>query len=224
MMNIFWDLLPMILGTALAPIWIIIVLLILRSQNGLIKATAFVVGTTVVRLLQGIIFGHIFRNSEVGGTDGGPSPIVSMLLVVLGILLLISAVKKLLKEDDLDAPPPKWMSRFDRATALSLVGLGALITLIAPKLWVFTLSAIGVISDANLSPSEEFQTFLLYILIAQALIILPLVLYAIAPRQSASLLQAASDWLTQYNRQITLTVSFIFGSLFLWKGISGLLL
>ncbi|QYO68180.1 GAP family protein [Leptolyngbya sp. 7M] len=223
-MNIFWDLLPMILGTALAPAWIIIVLLILRSDNGLVKATAFVAGTTIVRLLQGLIFGHIFRSSEVGEAGSGPSVIVSVLLAVLGILLLISAVKKLLKEDDLDAPPPKWMSRFDRATALSLLGLGALSTLIAPKLWVFTLSAIGVISSADFNPSEEFQTFLLYTLIAQALIILPLVIYAVTPRQSASLLQSASDWLMRYNSQITIIVSFIFGSFFLWKGISGLFL
>jgi len=55
-MDLFFDLLPMILGTALAPAWLIIVLLILRNQNGLMKAIAFVIGTTAVRLLQGIIF------------------------------------------------------------------------------------------------------------------------------------------------------------------------
>lgn len=187
------------------------------------KAIAFVAGTTIVRLLQGIVFGFILRNAAaVGGADG-PSPVVSVLLSVLGILLLISAVKKLMNQDDPDAPPPKWLTAFDRATAFVLLGMGALATLIAPKLWVFTLSALGIVRGANLEPWDEFKIFLLYILAAEVLLILPLLLYAIAPRQSATMLNVASDWLMKYNKQITVVASLVFGILFLWKGLSGLL-
>lgn len=220
-MNIFWELVPMMLGTALAPLWIIVVLLILRSPNGLVKATAFVIGTTLVRLLQGLAFGYLFGAVEPAA---GRSSIVSVLLMVLGLLLLISAIKSLLHEEDPDAPPPKWMSTFDRATAPRLLGLGALLTVMAPKLWVFTLSALGVIRGAALSSTEAVKVFLLYLLGAQALLIAPLLLYAMMPGRSARWLQSASDWLTRYNRPITFAVSLIFGSLFLWKGVSGLLL
>lgn len=221
-MNLFLDLLPMILGTALAPAWIIIVLLILRSPNGLVKAIAFVVGTTIVRLLQGIVFGSILRSAKLG--EGNSSFIaVSMLLLVLGIFLLISAVKKLMNEDDPDAPPPKWMSTFEQATVFSLLGMGALTTLIAPKLWVFTLSALGVIRGENLEPWNEFKIFLLYILAAEILLILPLLLYIAMPRQSAQMLHSVSKWLVKYNKQITVVASLVFGFLFLWKGLSGLL-
>lgn len=222
-MNLFFDLLPMILGTALAPAWIIIVLLILRSQNGLVKAIAFVTGTTIVRLLQGIIFGYLLRNAEGFEDANGPSQAVSVLLAVLGILLLVSAGKKLMNESDPDAPPPKWMSTFDRASTLTLVGMGALCTLVAPKLWVFTLSALGTIRGVGLSPLDEFKTFFLYVLAAEALLILPLLLCGIAPRQSRKILQSVSDWLTKYTKQITVVVSLVFGVLFLWKGVSGLL-
>lgn len=216
------DLVPMILGSALAPIWIIIVLLILPSRNGLLKACAFVAGTTVIRLLQGLIFGYILGPSAVEGDPPGSSPVVSVLLMVLGILLLIAAIKKLINQEDPDAPPPKWMTGLDQATAPALFGLGAMFTLIAPKLWVFTLSAIGVILSANLSSSQALKTFLLYLLVAEALMILPLLLHAMVPRQSASLLESASNWLMRYNNQITLIASLVFGSLFLWKGVSGL--
>jgi len=222
-MNIFFDLLPMMLGAVLAPAWIIIVLLILRSNKGLVKAIAFVAGVTTVRLLQGFLFGHVLAGSAAAGETSGPSPVMSILLVVLGILLLISAIKSLMNEADPDAPPPKWMNKFDGATAPALFGLGIIFTLVAPKLWIFTLSAIGIIQAAHLSSSESLTAFLIYVLGAQSLIMLPLLLYAIAPRQSSSLLQAISDWLTRYNNQITLVVSLIFGILFLWKGLSGLL-
>jgi hypothetical protein len=59
---------------------------------------------------------------------------------------------------------------------------------------------------------------------AESLLIVPLLIYAIAPRQSAGLLQTATNWLETYNRPITIAVSLIFGCFFLWKGISGLLL
>lgn len=210
----------MMIGAVLAPVWIIIVLLILRGSHGLIKATAFVAGMTTVRLLQGLLFGHILAGAVT--TDGNSSQIIAVLLLVLGILLLISAIKKIMHEDDPDAPPPQWMNKLDRSAPV-LFGLGMLFTLIAPKLWIFTLSAISVIRNATLSPSETVMAFLLYVVGAQSLLILPLIVYAIAPRQSARKLAAASDWLTKYSRQIGLTVSLIFGCFFLWKGIAGLL-
>ena len=51
-------LLPLIVGAAVVPIWIIIVLLLLSSQGGRLKAAAFAGGAIVVRLAQGIGFGY----------------------------------------------------------------------------------------------------------------------------------------------------------------------
>ncbi len=226
MMQILPSLLPMILGSALAPAWPILVLLMLRSRNGLLKAIAFVTGVTLVRLLQGLVFGYLFgASSAAEGEAGGPSPVAATLLLVLGILLLVTAIKTLRKEDDPDAPPPKWMTTLNSATPLKALGLGVIFTLVAAKLWVFTLSAIGVIRSANLaSPAENVGAFLIFILGAQSLMILPLLIYGVAPNQSANLLQGITNWLERYNRVITIAVSLLFGSFFVWKGTSGLLL
>ena len=216
--------LPLMLGSALIPIWIILVLLLLHSRKGLARATAFVAGTTTVRLAQGVVFGLLFGASQVGGEKTQEtSPVVSTLLLVVGILMLITALKGLRKEPDPDAPPPQWMTLMDSASPLTVFGLGVAFTLVAAKLWVFTLSAIGIIREANLDRSESIMVFLIYVMGAQSLILLPLLLYAIAPRQSATLLQSITRWLERYNRPITITVSLLFGSIFLWKGIAGLL-
>jgi threonine/homoserine/homoserine lactone efflux protein len=146
---------------------------------------------------------------------------MSVLLTVLGILLLISAFKSLMAEDELDAPPPRWMTRIDGAAPGTVFGFGLLITLIAPKLWVFTLSAIAVIRSATLTPTQGLTTYLLYLLGAQSAILIPLVITAIAPRQSRRILQSLSEQLIKYKSQISLVVSLVFGVLFLWKGLSG---
>lgn len=222
-MTLFFDLLPMMVGSALAPLWIIAVLLILQSHNGLVKAIAFVSGVTLVRLLQGVVFGALLGQVAAGDGAGESRLVVSVLLMVLGLLLLMSAVKTLMNTPDPDAPAPQWMKTLDRSSAPRLLGLGMVFTLVAPKLWVFTLSALGIIQGSALTTNlGQFKAFLGYIVGAQSLLVLPMLACAIAPRQSRRLLRSVSDWLNAHHRQITLVVSLVFGTLFLWKGCSGL--
>ena len=178
---------------------------------------------TLVRVAQGVVFGLIFSGGQ-GATDTGSegaSWIVSTLLTVLGILLLISFYKALTGEDDPDAPPPKWMAMLDTMTPLLAFGVGAGLLLIGAKMWVFTLSAIGTIGDAALGQPASTITFLLFVLLAESLLILPILVRMILPRQSAAWLCSLSSWLEVHNRQIVMVASLIFGLLFLYKGISG---
>ena len=216
------SLLPLIIGAAVVPVWIIMVLFLLRSEGGLLKAAAFAAGGIAVRLMQGILFGYIFRSSAESSGEAGANLIVSTLLLVIGILMLITAFKQWRKEDDLDGPPPKWMASISGLSTAKALGMGALLVAIAAKQWVFTLSAIGVIGQAQMSQAENIVAFLFYVLAAQSLVLTPIIVYAVAPTQSAKALAAAQDWLAQHNRQIVITVSLIFGLLFLFKGITGL--
>jgi len=74
---------------------------------------------------------------------------------VIGILLLITAVKQWRKEDDPDAPPPKWMATISGLSTAKALGMGALLVAIAAKQWVFTLSAIGVHRSSADEPGGE---------------------------------------------------------------------
>jgi hypothetical protein len=223
MSSVIVQLLPPIFGSMLAPVWIIAVLLLLASPRGLLKATAFVLGMTVVRLLQGLIFGVVFAASPDAKADNaGSSPVVSTLLVLAGILLLIAAVRTWRKEDDPDAPPPKWMQAIDQLTPLKALGYGAAGTGIALKLWVFTLSAIGIITAADLGQTGGVIAFLAYVVLAQALLILSILVFGVVPG-TAPTLRKAIDWLVRYNRPITIAVSLTFGVYFMWDGIRGLL-
>lgn len=217
------QLLPLILGTVLAPLWVIIVLLLLASPRGVAKATAFVLGMTLTRLAQGVIFGALLTASpDAQAENGGPSPVVSTLLLVVGILLLITAFRKWRKEADPDDPPPQWMQSIDQTTPLKALGLGAVLVAVGPKLWVFTLSALSIISAAELGPAGA-AAYVIYIILAQILLILAILVSAIAPQASSATLQRAIRWLTQYNRPISITVALIFGLYFVWDGAKGLL-
>lgn len=204
------------------PLQIILGLLLLQSpEKGLLKAIAFVTGMTLTRMLQGLLFGWLLADAMTAG-ENGKNPILSILLLVLGILLLIAAYKKWQREEDPDDAPPKVFTLIDRLTPLKAFGLGFSFPLIAAKLWVFTLSALTTIAAAQLEFGASAVAYLLFIVLAESLLLLPILARILLPERSQSVLTQLSAGLTRHSRPITIAVSLVFGLFFLQSGISGL--
>jgi hypothetical protein len=213
----------MIIGSAVVPVQIIMVILLLTGEKqGPLKAILFVLGMTIVRILQGVLFGFILPSSS-GAADDNPAIIKSTLLLVLGIFLLITAYKTFRKEPDPDAPPPKWLAMLENASPLMALAMGGGLILIAAKLWVFTLGALSTIREAGLGQTDSIIVFLLFILLAQSLLIIPILIRLLFPTKAAATLGAFGDWLELHNDAIVMVVSLVFGVLFLYQGITGLL-
>jgi hypothetical protein len=219
------DLLPYILGIAIVPVQLIIMLLFLKNpQSGLAKGILFLVGITTTRLLQGIIFGLVLNFGASADSQNGKGPIISTLLLVLGIMLLITAYKKIKKEPDPYSDPPKWMSAIESATNTKAFVFGLQLPLISPKLWVFILGAIGTISAAQLGQPISFYTFIVFVLLAQSLMTLLVLIRLLLPKHASSVINSASSWLANHNRIIVIVISLIFGVYFLYQGFYGLFL
>jgi hypothetical protein len=213
---------PLIIGSAVVPLQVIMVILLLNHPGqGLAKAICLVAGMTAVRLLQGVIFGLIL--APKAGEAGGKSPLVSTLLMILGILLLITAYKQWRNEDDPDSPPPRWLVMLEKISPLKAFGMGAGLVLISGKFWVFTMSAIGVIKEAQLGQPSSSVAYLLFILLAQSLLLLAILIRVVIPGKAKSILESISAWLTLHNRPIVMLVALVFGILFCVQGVSGLL-
>lgn len=142
---------------------------------------------------------------------------------MLGLLLLVSAYRAWSKEPDPDAPPPRWMASLDQATPLTALAMGAALPLISPKLWVFLLGALEVIDLAQLGQPASTGLFLLFILGAQSLLLLPILVRLFLPRRSAAFLAGVSAWLDRNGRAIKIAVSLVFGLFFFYQGVSSLL-
>jgi Sap, sulfolipid-1-addressing protein len=223
-MNGLWSTLtPLILGSALVPIQIIITIMLLRSSAGRLTAVAWVAGMTVVRLVQGGLFGLVLSNKS-GDADsaGGSSTTVSVLLLVIAALLLVTGIRQLLAEEDPDAPPPKWLTMMETIRPGKAFLLGAGLLLIGAKFWVFTLSALSAIGDADLGRSQAIVMFLLFVVLAESVHLVILAVAFAAPDASKAVLDRASAWLTRHNRMIVIVLSFVFGTWFLVKALSGL--
>ena len=86
-----------------------------------------------------------------------------------------------------------------------------------------TLGAISRIGEAQLGQPSSTVAYLIFVLLAESLLLLPILIRVGIPAQSKSLLGATSAWLTRYNRPIVIAVSLVFGLLFLYQGASDLL-
>jgi hypothetical protein len=218
------NLAPLAIGAAVGgPMWIIMALLLLRSDHGVVRAAAFAGGAIAVRLLQFILFSRIFGKVLDSNGESEMGLMSSILLLLAGIVLLITAVKTWFKEADPDAPPSKWVAALSGMSAPAACGTAVVMMFLGFKQWVFTLSAIAIIDEAEIGKIGSVLTYLLFIVAAQALMLAPIIAAALAPAQSAKLVGAKLAWLERNSRVITIVVSLIFAVWFLSKSAAELL-
>ncbi|PKH40936.1 Sap, sulfolipid-1-addressing protein [Nocardioides alpinus] len=223
MTSLWTTLAPLAIGSAVVPIQVVVTLLLLRGTGGPSVAAAWVAGMTSVRLTQGVVFGLVLTGSSTGqGADDAPGPVVSGILLVLAVLLYALALRQLTADDDPDAPPPRWMAMTDGMGPGRAFAMGAGVLAIGPKFWVFTLAAVGAISDADLGQAAGITTFLLFVVLAASLNLVLLGAALVAPARSARLMDRASDWLVAHNGQITVALGLVVGTWFLVKALTGL--
>lgn len=208
------QLLPPLIGSLAMPSWVLLILALLGSDRGVVKAAAVVGGTTSVRLVQGIIFGIILSAYEIGHQMNAKGAYFSILLIVLGVLMWLMAVHQAFQKADL-----KLMSMAAALTPVRALGLGALLVVTSSRCWIFTLAALGIIEQAELDIAQSVVAYILYMLGAQMLLIAPIL---VSVRSSAHF-EAATRWLEKYNRPIVIVVSVAVGCFFLWRGITGLI-
>ncbi len=220
MTSLWATLLPIIIGSALVPVQILITMLLLGSNAGRRTAVGYVGGLTTVRLLQGLIFGLILSGGGSTSSDDHTTR-TSFILLVMAILFLVSGARSLMKQPDPDDPPPKWLTMTETVGPVGAFGFGVLTLIPAPKFWVFTLGAIAAIQAATLDRPIAIGVFVLFVLLAEGFHLATLGIAFAAPTQSAKVLSAVGDWLKANNRIIMIVVSLVFGTWFLAKSLQG---
>lgn len=223
MTDLLATLVPLALVSAVTPVQVAIGVLMLQSTGGVARATAYVGGMTVVRLVQGIVFGLVLHVGEPAADAGeGPGPAASALLLVVGIVMIVSGLRKLLKQPDEDAPPPAWMARVESAAPPAAFLLGAGYVGLSPKLWAFTLGAIGAIEGAELAPAMAVIAFVLFIVGAQAAHLIGIVAMALAPSRAQPALSAVSRFLQRWDRAIMVSLGLGIGLFLVIRALGGL--
>lgn len=222
MASLVSDLLPIVLVAAVMPGLLIMLVIVLESPNGVAKGAALVAGMLTTRILLGALVGFIYSVEASEGAEKG-GVVQATLAGALGILLLVTGIRLLFKQEDPDASSPRWMSalaELDTRRAF-LFGMGGMA--IALKHWFFIIAAVQIIAYAQLGLARASLAYLIFVLLASLTVILPVLVCVLSPTRSKIWLGQLQRWLEANDRKVKIVVSFVFGLLFVWKGFTGMM-
>jgi len=226
---VFWNLLPLALGSAAYPTLLTMVVIIIGRENARRLLTAYVLGGLLVSIAAGFLVvkaldaGHV-----VGGSDHTVGPgvdiVVGLLALLLFWILLTNrdapirerrAAKKAAKANDKDDRDP-WSKRILEGGSVKLVFVLALVLNLPGALYLVALKDIAA---ADQSTGAEIIQILGYNAIMYILAEIPLISFYVAPEATKARVNAFNDWLGSHGRQIAMVLAGAAGVILIINGI-----
>jgi len=223
MWNAVGQVLPAAVGVALSPIPIIAVVLMLTSPKAKVNGPAFVVGWLLGLAILGAIVMAIAGPAE-SGSGGSPSTGASWLEVVLGLLLLVVAVRQWKQRPVGGAEPesPKWMAKIDTFTPVKALGIGAILAGVNPKNLLLGVSAAATIAQTGISGTQQAIAYGIFALIATIGVGVPVVIYFAMGDRAQAMLDELKTWMAHNNAVIMSVLCLVIGVKIFGQGIAGL--
>ncbi len=195
-----------------------LVVLFLSEDRGLVKALAFVLGKYILYVLLGLVSlelaGHLSATNS-----GGTSTIQAVIFLILGVLLLIFAVRNFLGEDDPDAPPPKILTLLNKLGPVKLFGVGLGLSLLQPRFMLLVFAGAALITEARLSTTGNILSLFLLALLMIWPMLIPIAVFLVMGERRDTAMKSMRSWLTQHQRKVNVVVMRIFGILLLILGL-----
>ncbi|RMI29010.1 GAP family protein [Nocardia stercoris] len=211
-------LLPQAIGVALSPIPVVAAILMLLSANARRAGTGFALGW-VAGILAATGLATAAAASGLMNSAGHPSAAASVLKTLIGLLLVVIAVRQW--RSRADDSQPAWMKAIDELGVAKAAGLGLVLSLLNPKNLLLCVSAGVTIGTAGLSPAAGASAITAFVLLGAASVVVPVGGYAVAANQLRGGLARLKNWLQANNHTVIAVVFLVMGSTALVKGVSG---
>lgn len=199
---------------------VLMVLMLLNREAG--PGSAFAFGLGYCGVYTAIASLAVFGAKDLleARADAGPSPLASLALCVLGVLLMLLAIKQWRTPASDEAPA--WLAQIDSFTPGKALGVGLLIPLINFKNLAIFLPAVAVLAAAPLTTVEAIVGVIAVPMVFCGAMLTPLLLYLVLPRRAARTLAALRRWVEAHSHTVTRVVLPVIATLLLVKGGRGL--
>lgn len=207
-------------AAAIAPVMVVAVILLLSADKGFKKALAFIAGRLLCYGLWAVIFLFVFQS--IAQSAGEPAQITLWIKIALGVLLVVLAVKNIVRRKK-SPGQPKWMAKLDKARPIALFGIGFGLSVVQVRYVVLMLAGATIITAAGLPPGQIVITASALVLLIIWIQLLPLIIYLIMGKKAASVLASLKEWTIRHQNIINFIVLLLFGLILIGKGLGGLL-
>ncbi|PZF81292.1 GAP family protein [Jiangella anatolica] len=215
--------LPLGVGVALSPLPIVAVVLMLGSARGRSNGPAFLIGWLLGLAVAGTAF--LLLAAAAGPSDDGePAAWVSWLKLVLGLLVLLLAVRtwRTRPKGDDDPRLPGWMTALDSWTAAKTLGLGAALSAVNPKNLMLTIAAAAAIAQTGAGAGEQAVALAVFVVIGALGPGIPVVLALALGDRADRMLAELKTWLASNNAAVMTVVLLVIGAKLIGDAIAGL--
>jgi threonine/homoserine/homoserine lactone efflux protein len=214
--------LPAAVGVALSPLPIVAVVLMLATRGGNVNGSAFVAGWWLGLAIVGAIVLSV--SSGAGATSQGkPATWVSTLELVLGLLLLLVAMRlwRGRPHGAEDPPTPKWMGALDGFGPLKALGAGVVFSAANPKNLLLAIAGAAAIAQTGIPGGQQAVAWIVFIVIASIGVAAPVVLSLALGERSRDLLDHLKGWMAHNNAVIMAVLMLVIGAKLIGDAISG---
>ncbi len=221
--SVIGDLLPLAVGVAISPIPIIATILMLLAPQAGSTSVGFLIGWVAGIVVVTTLFTVLAAVGLAGGSSG-PSTASSWVKIVLGLLLLLLAVKQWRSRPrpGEDAPLPSWMGAIDTFTFVKALGLGFALSAVNPKNLLMGAGAGTIVGGSTISTGEQVVAVVVFTAIAASTVAVPVVAYLVAKDRMRTPLEELRVWLQQSNAAVMSVLLLVIGVMLIGKGLGGL--
>jgi Sap, sulfolipid-1-addressing protein len=210
-------------GVAVSPIPVIAVTLMLVTSRARVSGPAFVAGWLVGLAVVGTIV--LLLAGPAGPSSGGkPTTWVSLLKLLLGVLLLLLALRRLRGRPRSEEEPamPKWMGAIESFSPAKAAGAGAAMAGANPKNALLAVTAAASIAATGVAGADQAVAYAVFAVIGTVGVAAPLLVYFAMGDRAEPVLERLKHWMTQNNGVIMAVLLLVLGIKNIGDAISGL--
>ena len=207
----------------LSPLPIIAVVLMLATRRGRVNGSAFLAGWIGGIAALGTIV-LLASSGASASNDGMPATWVSVVKIVLGVLLVLLAIKQWRgrPRDSAERELPAWMKTIDTFTPVKSAGMAVLLAAINPKNLLLVVGAAAAIAQTGSSAIDQAVALAVFIAIATIGVGAPVAIYLLMGERATRILGELHDWMARENATIMAVICLIIGAKLIGDAISAL--
>jgi Sap, sulfolipid-1-addressing protein len=215
--------LPLAIGVALSPIPIIAVLVLLTSPRARSLGPAFVLGWLLGLVVVGVIVLAVIGPSGAG-SSGQRTTWISWVMIILGALLLMDAVRRMRSRTGggEEAPLPAWIGAIDRLKPAGVLGGGLVLGGVRPRSLLLVVGGAAAIAQTGIAGGQQAIAYAVFVVIATIGVATPVVIYFAMGTRSVELLGRLRGWMRRNNAVILAVVLLVIGVTLIGDGVGGL--
>jgi hypothetical protein len=208
-------LLLLALALAVQPWSVLAAVLLVASEDGVAKATAYVAGWVLALMAVAVATVALYPDKpKVASSAPWASWVQVASGVALGGWLLVRSRRPVTAKSD---SQPKWMSRLDSMSPAPAFVLGGFL----PN-YAIVVAAVGNVIQAGLPQARAAVVMSLFVVVASAGVAAPLLLIVIRRNDAPAIYQRWRAWLVAHGQALVQVVLAVVAVVLVAKGIVGL--